>query len=51
MILDEAKRLYERLLKYFTKSIMDNATAFKIISLPRCHPTYQGSLMGMIPAE
>ncbi|HKG41623.1 MAG TPA: hypothetical protein VKA98_05750 [Nitrososphaeraceae archaeon] len=51
MILDEAKRLYERLLKHFTKSIMDNATAFKIISLPRCHPTYQESLMGMIPTE
>ena len=33
-ILDEAKRLYEILPKHFTNSIMDNATAFKMMSLP-----------------
>ena len=32
MILEEANRLYDRLLKHFTESIMDNA-AFKIMSL------------------
>jgi hypothetical protein len=33
MILDEANRLHDTLLKYFTDSIMNNA-AFKIMSLP-----------------
>jgi hypothetical protein len=32
MIVDKAKRLCDRLVKYFTFSIMDNA-AFKIMSL------------------
>jgi hypothetical protein len=51
MILDKGKRLYERLLKHFTNSIMDNATAFKIMSLPQCHPTYQEILMEVITTE
>jgi hypothetical protein len=41
MIPDEDERLYQILLKNFTNSIMDNATAFMMMSLPQCHPTYQ----------
>jgi hypothetical protein len=33
MILDEAKRLYDRLLKHFTKGVMSNAAIFKKIPL------------------
>ena len=36
MILDEAKRLYVILPKHFTNSIMDNAAAFNMMSLPQC---------------
>jgi hypothetical protein len=42
MILDESKRLYDRLLKHFTNSIMDNATLSSNpkLSLPQSPCTF-----------
>jgi hypothetical protein len=43
MITEEAEKLYRKLLKCFTSSVVDNA-AF-IMSLPLLASTYQANLM------